>query len=143
MSGYLGSYLHQVDDKGRLALPAAFRRGTAAAPLVLVQIFENALTLYPQPTWSEVEARLRDLVRRQPTARPYLLGVTANAAEVTPDKAGRILLPQRLQAAVGIDGPALLVGAIDRVEIWNPDRFAVATGVPNPDAERFTHQVFG
>lgn len=143
MRGYLGSYLHQIDEKGRLSLPAPFRREVADARFVLVQIFENTLTLYPEAAWAEVETRLRELVRRQPSARPYMLGVTANALEVSPDKAGRILIPQRLQAAVGIAGPALLVGALDRIEIWNPDRFSAATRAPVADAERFTHQVFG
>jgi MraZ protein len=143
MSGYLGSYLHQIDEKGRLNLPASFRRENPDRPLVLVHVFENALTLYPEPAWAEVETRLRELLRLQPQSRPYVLRVTANAVEVTPDKQGRILVPQRLQEAVGISGPTLVVGAIDRIELWNPDRFAAATHADVPDADRFTHQVFG
>lgn len=144
MSGYLGSYLHTVDDKGRLNLPAAFRRdGNGDRPLVLVHVFENALTLYPEPAWAEVETRLRELLRRKPESRAYVLGITANAVEVSPDRQGRILIPQRLLDAVGIAGPTLVVGAIDRIELWNPDRFAATVQQPAPDAERFTHQVFG
>jgi MraZ protein len=143
MSGYLGSYLHQIDEKGRLNLPVSFRRDTAERPLVLVQVAENALTLYPEPAWAEVEVRLREMLRLQPQARPFVLGVTANAVEVTPDKQGRILVPQRLQDAVGIAGPTLVVGAIDRIELWNPDRFAQTVATPVPDAARFMHQIFG
>jgi MraZ protein len=143
MSGYLGSYLHTMDDKGRLSLPSSFRKGSLERPLVLVHVFPDALTLYPEESWGEVEKRLRDLLRLQPDARPFVLRVTANAVEVTPDKAGRILVPQRLQDAVGISGSTLVVGAIDRMELWNPDRFAAVTGPAAPDAERFLHQVFG
>ena len=142
MSGYLGSFQHQIDEKGRLSLPAQFRRENPEQPLVLVHVFQNALTLYPESTWSEVEARLREMMRLQPQARAWVLSVTANAVEVVPDKQGRILVPQRLQEAVGIAGPTLIVGAIDRIELWSPERFQAAVSEPVPDAERFTHQIF-
>jgi MraZ protein len=143
MSGYLGSYQHQIDEKGRLSLPAAFRREGAEEPMVLVHAFPEALTLYPQGSWREVETRLREMLRLNPQARAYVLRITANAVEVVPDRQGRILVPQRLQEAVGIAGPTLVVGAIDRIELWNPDRFGAVTAEPVADAERFTHQVFG
>jgi MraZ protein len=143
MIGFLGSFQHQIDEKGRLSLPASFRRGSAEQPLVLVHVFPDALTLYPQQTWAEVEVRLRDAMRLQPQARPWVLRVTANALEVVPDKQGRILVPQRLQEAVGIAGSTLVVGAIDRIELWSPDRFAAVTDQAAPDAERLVHQIFG
>jgi MraZ protein len=143
MSGYLGSFLHQIDEKGRLSLPSSFRREASERPLVLVHVFPDALTLYPEEAWEEVEKRLREMLRLQPQARPFVLRVTANAVEVAPDKAGRILVPQRLQEAVGIAGSTLVVGAIDRIELWNPDRFAAVTAAEVPEAERFLHQVFG
>jgi MraZ protein len=143
VNGFLGSYQHQIDEKGRLSLPASFRREGGDEPMVLVHAFPDALTLYPQRTWAEVEARLREMLRLNPQARAYVLRVTANAVEVAPDKTGRIMVPARLQEAVGIAGPTLVVGAIDRIELWNPDRFAAATAEPVPDAASFTHQIFG
>ena len=136
MSGLLGSYLHQIDDKGRISLPAAFRRESADRPMVLVQVHPEALTLYPEPAWSEVEARLRELLRRQPASRPYVLGVTANAVEVVPDKQGRILVPAALQEAAGLSGAVVLHGNIDRVELWAPERFHLTVeAVPEADRE--------
>ncbi len=143
MSGYLGSFEHRIDEKDRLSLPAQFRREGGEPALVLVHVFPESLTLYPQHTWNEVEGRLREMMRLQPAARAYVLRVTANAVEVAPDKQGRILVPQRLQDAVGITGPTLVVGAIDRIELWNPERFAAATAEPPADADRFMHQIFG
>jgi MraZ protein len=143
MSGFLGSYLHQIDEKGRVSLPAAFRRDGADAPMVLVQVHPEALTLYPEDSWRDVEERLRDLLRRQPEARPYVLGITAKAVEVVPDKQGRILVPHRLSASAEIGSSALLVGLIDRVEIWNPERFEGLVSTPPAEFERFTNQVFG
>ena len=143
MSGFLGSYRHQIDDKGRVSLPAPFRRDADARPLVLVQVHPQALTLYPEETWAGVEERLLELLRRQPSSRANVLAITANATEVTPDRQGRILLPQRLITAAGLDDAALLVGVIERVEIWNPDRFEAAIGARDEQFDRFTAQIFG
>ena len=142
MSGFLGSYTHQVDEKGRLSLPVSFRRAAAEGPLVVVQSRSEALTLYPSETWREVEGRLLELRRNQPEARDYVLGITSNAVEVVPDKQGRILLPGRLLQSIGIKDAAQLVGAIDHIEVWEPDRFEARTAERLPEAERFASQVF-
>jgi MraZ protein len=143
MSGYLGSYLHQVDPKGRLSLPAPFRREAAERPMVLLQAFAESLSLFPEDAWQAVESRLREMLRLQPASRGYVLRVTANALEVVPDRQGRILVPQRMLDAAAIEGSALLVGVIDRIEIWSPARFEAATAAPNPEYERFANQIFG
>jgi len=142
LSGFLGSYVHQVDAKGRLSLPAPFRRGATEGPMVVVQVHERALTLYPEATWRGVEERLLELLRRQPESRPYVLGITANAVEVVPDKQGRILVPQRLLHAVGLEESALLVGVIDRIEVWDPGQFEATVSERKPEFDRFAAQVF-
>lgn len=124
MGGYLGSYLYQVDEKGRVTLPAAFRRDSEAQSFVLIQAQPDALTLYPDDTWAEVQERLRALARSAPRSRHRVLGLTANAAVIVPDKQGRILIPDRLRSGAGIRDEAQVVGAIDRIEIWDPERFA-------------------
>jgi len=123
---YLGSYTYQLDDKGRVSLPAAFRRDARDQRFVLVQAYPPALALYPEAEWAGVEERLRELLRLQPASRPYVLSVMAGAVEVVPDAQGRILIPQRLQEAASLKGQVLLVGAIDKIEIWNPADFEVA-----------------
>jgi MraZ protein len=90
-----------------------------------------------------VEERLRELLRLQPSSRPYVLSVTANAVEVTLDKQGRILLPQRLLQSVEIGDSVLLVGVIDRVELWSPERFDSMVAQRDAEFERFAGQVFG
>ncbi len=124
MGGYLGSYLFQVDEKGRITLPAAFRRDSETQSFVLIQAQPDALTLYPDDTWAEVQERLRSLARRAPRSRHRILGLTANAIEVIPDKQGRILIPDRLRTGAGIHDEAQVVGAIDKIEIWDPERFS-------------------
>ncbi len=149
---FLGSYLFQMDEKGRVALPAAFRRGANShagaakeAPeqrFVLIQAYAPSLALYPEAEWAGVEERMRELVAHQPDARMYVLQVMSNAVEVTPDSQGRILIPARLKEAAELEGQVLLVGAIDKVEIWNPKRFEEAVSARSEGFERFAPQIF-
>jgi MraZ protein len=141
LTGFLGSYLHQLDEKGRLALPASFRRGAGEDGFVLIHAYEPALFLYPARAWAGVEERLGELLRRQPGARGTVLGLTANAVEVTPDKQGRILIPERLQRAAQLDAEALVVGVLDKIEIWNPELFESTTREAEPGIEGYVRQI--
>jgi MraZ protein len=142
LTGFLGSYLHQLDEKGRLALPASFRRAAGEDGFVLIHCYESSLFLYPAKAWVDVEERLSELLRRQPDARGSVLSLTANAVEVMPDKQGRILIPERLQKAANLEGEALIVGMLDKIEIWNPDLFEGATKKAKPEFEHFVKQIF-
>jgi MraZ protein len=139
---FLGSFLHQLDGKGRVSLPAPFRREAADQSFVLLQAYRPALALYPERSWAEVEERLRDLVRHQPESRMYVLSVMSSAVELSPDAQGRILIPARLQEAAGLAGEVLMVGAIDKVELWNPAQFDAAVSSDARNFDRFAPQIF-
>lgn len=139
---FLGSYTYQLDEKGRVSLPAAFRREAADQRFVLLQAYPPALALYPEAEWAGVEERLRELLRHQPEARMYVLSVMAGAVEVVPDSQGRILIPSRLKEAAGLDGQALLVGAIDKIEIWRPEHFEEAMQAGAGRFAEFAPQIF-
>ena len=130
---FLGSYLYQLDEKGRVALPAAFRREAADQRFVLVQPYPPALALYPEGEWLQVEDRVRDLLKHEPGARMWVLRMMSGAVEVAPDGQGRILIPARLKEAAQLDQQAMLIGAIDKIEIWNPGLFESAS----TEADRF------
>ena len=139
---FVGSYTHQLDDKGRLALPVSFRREAADQRFMLIQAYAPSLTLYPEVAWLEVEERLRDLVARNPEARMYALSVLSSVVEVSPDGQGRILIPARQQEMAELKGQVLLVGAIDRVEIWSPEKFESAVSAEVGRFRNFAPQVF-
>lgn len=139
---FLGSYQHQLDEKGRVSLPAAFRREAADQRFILAQPYPPALALYPEIEWSEVEQRLSDLMARGPAERMYVLSIVSNAVEVSPDAQGRILIPSRLQEAAGLQGSVMLVGAINKVELWSPDGFQEAIDTGAAQFDQYTHQLF-
>ncbi len=142
MVSFLGSFIHSLDDKGRVSMPAVFRRGTTETRFVLAQVNEPALTLFPEATWASVEERLRELVRRKPETRMWVLDKVANAVEVVPDSQGRILIPGRLQEAAALDGQVQLIGAIDRIELWNPATFERAVRDGAGDFGEIAPQIF-
>ena len=142
MNGFLGSHLHQFDQKGRISLPAPFRRGRESESFVLVQAHPDALSLYPEESWREVQESLRDMARRRPEYRHQVLRITADAHELSLDNQGRILIPDRFRDAVGLDSEALIVGAIDRIEIWEPTRFRERTEEDDEEFQRFVRTIF-
>ena len=102
-----------------------------------------ALALVAVLPWA-VQAQTRqqiEMLRRNPDARSQVLSVTANAVEVVPDKQGRILIPERLQRAAQLEGEALIVGVLEKIEIWNPDLFEGTTREAKPGFEQFVRQI--
>ena len=141
MKGYRGSHLHKIDEKGRLGLPAQFR-GKEGETFVLVHVFPENLSVFPEEAWTEVEENLARAMRGTAEERRWALRVTANTQDVNTDKQGRILVPQKMQAAVGIDGAALVVGALNKIELWNPERFEAAHGPVQQD-DTLIRGIFG
>ena len=143
MSGFLGRYDFQMDEKGRVSLPAAFRKEAGGERFILVQWEKPYLTLFPEDVWAGVQERLLEFRRKEPEAWNYVREVTANAVEVSPYKQGRILIPAWLQEAASLEGAVVLSGVIDRIEIWDPEGFQRAIQDRAGDSQRFRHQIFG
>jgi MraZ protein len=139
---FLGSYTHQLDDKGRLNLPASFRREAADQRFVLVQPYPPALALYPEVEWSRVEERLEDLMSKGDEERLDVLSFLANAQEVVPDSQGRILIPSHLKKAAGLESAVMMVGAINKVELWAPEQFEARVVSRSGKLGKYTSQLF-
>lgn len=141
MSEFLGQYLHAIDDKGRVPLPAKFRNGDLTAQFVGVRGSNGCLYLYPRSTWAPVNERLARLRRSGSDGRRQALAVTAQAADLALDKHGRLSLPQHLIELAGLEREALFVGAGETIEIWNPQRFAEFMRPEEIDYDRVTSSI--
>lgn len=124
-------------------MPSAFRREAKNDRFVLIQWKEPSLSLFPKDTWNESEERLLKFRRNQPESWGDVLGIVSNAVEVVPDKQGRILVPAWLQKAASLENSVLMVGNLDRIELWNPARFAQAMEDTRGDFEKYSNQIFG
>ena len=143
MNGFLGRYEKRLDDKGRLSLPVPLRRAAGDGPLVLLQYQAPALSLFPGTAWKKIEDRLKDYRRSGRIAEMHVLRITSFSVEVTPDKLGRFVIPGWLQQAASLEGEVLVVGSLDRIEIWNPGLFDSHIEDGAPDASEFLHKIFG
>lgn len=134
MSTFLGRYVHAIDEKGRVPLPARFRNG-ADTDFVAVRGIGGCLSVYPRTGWPAVAERIQRLHRSgDPESRRQALAITAHAADLTLDKHGRLSLPQPLLEVAGLEREALFVGAGEHIQIWNPERFDEYLG---PVQERY------
>ena len=123
---FLGNIEAKTDAKGRVFLPAQFRKILAvsgAENIVLRQdIFENILVVYPEEVWNglmdQMRARLSRWDRKQQQAYRTFV---SNVVCLTLDASGRILIPRSFLEATGIKQAVRFVGMGDIIEIWPND----------------------
>jgi len=111
-----------IDDKGRLAIPTAFRDAVAKAGNRLVLTYNpfesGCLYLYPLPAWEKVRDQVNALPRTRSVSRNLQLKLVGAAAFLEPDGSGRVSIPASHRSAVGIDKKAVLLGMGDKFELW-------------------------
>lgn len=117
---FLGQYQHNIDNKGRLTIPARFREQLASEGAFITQGFDQNLMLLTTQSFDEIYQRVNRLSMTSEIARKLKRLIFSNANQVDVDKAGRILIPQYLRSAAVLDGEAMVVGVGDYVEIWSP-----------------------
>jgi MraZ protein len=117
---FKGTYHHRIDGKGRLPIPAAFRRALGDSGQVVVTLLDECLAVYPPSEWARLETQLAALpaFNRQVKALTRLLASRAADCEI--DVQGRVLLPSTLRAAAALDRDAVVVGVLNRFEVWSP-----------------------
>ena len=113
-----------LDEKGRVAIPAAHREAVARVSgnrlVVTYNPFEaGCLYLYPLPVWEKVRDQVNALPRTRKNSRLLQLKLVGAAAFAEPDGSGRISLPASQRSAVGIEKKAVLLGMGDKFELWS------------------------
>jgi MraZ protein len=116
---FLGQYQHNIDDKGRLTIPARFRELLDGGAYISQGFEQNLMVLTPE-TFEFITQRVNQMSLTDPTARELKRLLFSTAERVEPDKIGRILIPQFLRQVSGLDGEAVLAGVGDYFEIWAP-----------------------
>lgn len=114
---FLGEYTHTIDDKGRITIPAKFR-GLLATGLVVTRGFDQNLMLFPLDGWQELAQRIAERPLADESVRAFRRRVFSGAVDLTPDRQGRILLPQYLRDFAAIDGEVVIAGMFNYLEIW-------------------------
>lgn len=122
MADLTGTHTYQLDPKGRMSLPARFRAAFAeGAWLTLGQ--EGCLYAFPAEEWHRQSEEARATPQSGPQARAYARMFFGNAEQVDLDGQGRLLVPQKLRAQLGIGREAVVRGVGSYMEIWERATF--------------------
>jgi MraZ protein len=116
---FKGTYRHRIDPKGRLPVPAAFRRRLDSGALVAT-VLDQCLAVYPSGEWTRLERQLAALPAFGRQVKSLTRLLLSRACDCELDGQGRILLPAPLRAAAGLEREAVLIGALSRFEVWSP-----------------------
>ncbi len=120
MKPVIGQFIHNIDAKGRLFIPAKFREELGETFYVTVGL-DKCLAVYSKEKWASFTEKIEALPMSQARKMRALL---ANAAQCEPDAQGRILIPAKLRQYAGLEKDVVINGMNRCVELWNPERWA-------------------
>ncbi len=119
---FIGEYSHNLDVKGRLAVPAKFRDDLKEGAVV-TRGLDNCLFLYTKEEWAKEAEKLAHLPKSQAKARAYARLMLAGAMDAQCDAQGRINLPEYLRKFASLEKKVIVAGLFDRLEIWDEDKW--------------------
>ena len=115
---FLGRFLHTVDSKGRVTIPAKFRPNLAGG-VVVTRGIDRCLYIYPQAEWDRLAERVRELPLTKKDARSFVRFLFSEASDCVPDRQGRILIPGYLREYANLDSEIVIAGLDNRLEMWS------------------------
>lgn len=119
---FKGEYNHSVDAKGRIIMPAKFRE-ILGDEFVVTKGLDGCLFVYPNEEWQNIENKFREIPLTTKDARKFSRFFFAGAADCEVDKQGRALIPGVLREYAGLQKEVVLVGVLNRIEIWSKERW--------------------
>lgn len=120
-SKFRGKYDHTIDDKGRLSFPSRYREVLRQyeAEILVVIPWDDHLRVYPSAEWEILENKLQAEDCELADLDKVLRYFESESYECALDKQGRILIPPALRIEFGLKKDIVLIGMIERVEIWD------------------------
>lgn len=132
MTSFLGKYYYTLDPKGRVIIPAPLRE-------IIFQKYNNTklyitnapvdkcLQMYPLEEWNRLEEKVRTLPKTDEAVKYFMRRVIASAVECDLDKQGRILIPAAHREDSEIKSDIVIVGQIDKIEMWSKEQWEIVT----------------
>ena len=137
---FLGNYEHTIDDKGRLTIPSKFREELEGG-VVVTRGLDGCLWAFSRSEWEILAEKISGLPTTNQAARNFARLMFSNASDSIPDRQGRVLIPQSLRDYAGIDNETILIGVMNRVEIWNPAKWSEVAAKVEEDQEAIAAQL--
>lgn len=139
---FIGEYHHQIDEKGRLAIPTKFRQDLAHGAVV-TRGLDSSLFLLPLEEWGKLADKIANLPLGQANSRAFARLMLAGAMDVSPDKQGRFVVPEYLRTYAGLQKSVVIVGVNTRLEIWDQSAWEAYCSKTEEDASAIAEQLGG
>ncbi len=126
MTFFQGEENYSIDIKGRVSIPAKMRKAIspeANDTFVLTRGLEDCVVAYPMDEWKKYMEKFQQLNHYNDSNRFFLRTLLRWNEEVTLDAQQRINISKKLVDFAGIDGKVRIVGLVDHIEFWNPDKY--------------------
>ncbi|HNX46137.1 MAG: division/cell wall cluster transcriptional repressor MraZ [Anaerolineaceae bacterium] len=124
---FYGRFEHNIDPKGRMTVPAAYRDQTPSGVFVTLGLDGN-LMAYAKEKYGLIADSLNAITITDPDSRALRRRILGNTADLTFDSAGRILIPAYLRKYAKIENEVTIVGVGDSFEIWSPELLQAKEG---------------
>ena len=137
---FIGEYKHNLDDKGRLAIPTKFRADLSKGAVV-TRGLDTSLFLFPKEEWDKLAEKLANLPLGQSNSRAFARLMLAGAMDVELDKQGRVMLPEYLRTYADLKKSIVVAGLYTRREIWDEQTWESYKKKMEEDAESVAEQL--
>lgn len=138
----IGEYIHTIDQKNRVSLPAKFRKEMGKS-LVVTPGLDNCLFIFTKKEWVKISEKLSGFSMLQSDNRSFNRFMFGGATEVDVDNIGRFLLPDFLKTRAGLSEKVALVGVQNRVEIWNENKWSAYKKLVEKQADSLAEKLGG
>jgi len=125
LNTFTGEFSYTVDTKGRVNIPAKFRKVLSADnedTFVITRGMDPCVWVYPIVVWQNIENDLKNLSSLSAINRTFVRNTVRYATPISYDGQGRIQLTTNLINYAGLDKTTLIIGMVNKIEIWNPER---------------------
>ena len=140
---FSGSFDHSLDGKGRVIIPSSFREALGDDFTITINPDKTAVAIYPKPVWDrqlERLSRIDPLDKIGARYERYIMSVSFSGNSM--DAQGRVLIPQKLRAKIGLTRDIVFVGNNQYIEIWDAEAYARTDSETEENFDSISEHVF-
>jgi len=115
---FIGEYQHNIDEKGRVAVPAKFRKEVSGGAII-TRGLDHCLFIFTKKDWGVLAEKLIALPLSQANSRAFVRLMLSGASDVRLDSQGRVLIPDYLRTYAGLKKSTKVIGVYNRMEVWD------------------------
>lgn len=139
---FRGGFAHNIDEKGRVIVPQKFRL-LLGEKFVITKGLDHCLWVFTDEEFRTLDEHLKAQPMLDPNAVRLQRFFSGEAVDANTDSQGRVALPSNLREYAGIEKEVMIVGAGNRIEIWNRTAWDSLTGSLNDELIRASAREIG